>query len=148
MSNIRSKCNLFPNRDISWYIDFVICGYGKVTAIAETQWNLKMNCCWLKNVHTETEEKGDVFVAAEGQLDAAESHCVTDLCVSSTLSGSPGIFLLVDKPYHSHQSGRLNTKCSLSVNNNDWQVNLLPLAVMRNQLYSSLLTVWSFTICE
>lgn len=27
----RSKCHLFPNRNISWYIDFIICGYGKVT---------------------------------------------------------------------------------------------------------------------
>lgn len=78
-----------------------------------------MKCCWLKNVHKETEEKGDVYVAADGQLGAAESYCVTDLCVSSTLSGSSGIFLLIDKPYLSHQSGRLNTKCSLSVNTNE-----------------------------
>lgn len=32
----RSKCHLFPNRDISWYIDFIICGYRKVTALVET----------------------------------------------------------------------------------------------------------------
>lgn len=88
-----------------------------------------------------------MFVAADGQLDAAESYCVTDL-VSSTFSGSPRIFLLIDKPYLIHPSGRLNTKCDLSVNTYGWKVDGFYPGSDAKSVSRSLLTVRSVTICE
>lgn len=117
VSNIfRSKCHLFPNGDISWYIDFIICGYGEVTdCFCGNNDFLKNNCCGYKIFHRETEQKRcRVLVSADGQPDAAESFCVSDLGASSVFSGSPGVFFLSDKTNLIHPSGELKTKCKLS----------------------------------
>lgn len=107
---------------------------------------LKNNCCGYKIFHRETEQKRcRVLVSADGQPDAAESFCVSDLGASSVFSGSPGVFLLSDKTNLIHPSGELKTKCKLSLITYKWKFN--PLALMQNQLNCSLLTVWSFTIC-
>lgn len=117
MSNFfffRSKCRLFPNRDISWYIDFIICGYGKVTDCfcGYTELiSLKMKHYQFEDFpHRNPTKRGDVhFVSADGQLDAVESSCVSDLSASSMFCGSPESFLPTDKTHLTHPSGRLNT---------------------------------------
>lgn len=138
---LRSKCHLFPNRDISWYIDFII---------QKSDWLicgnidfLKNNHCGYKIFHTQTEQKRwRVFVSADGQLDAAESFCVSDLGASSAFSGSLENFLLTHKTNLIHPS---IWKVKYKLITCEWKFN--PLALMQNQLDRSLLTVWSFTIC-